>query len=384
MYAASAAFHQAVKNGMPQKAMLIFPDAVFTDEDIDVDTGIEFDDNFNMETDLAIGQMTSNEIRFALFNDERLLNYYEFGEFTATLGVLIATTTYAPYGSVMVETETASYIGSKAFPYMRRNRLEMEAQPSFGVTSLMAYDGKIYAFGSDGRYAVYDDETGANITSLNPVNAFMRSKGAKAEGTGTYYNPNTRILSVFAGGYKDVYEFVPLGVFEADRPNVPDQIRIDMTCYDRMTKFDKDMPTAAELGIASFPTTIGALFTALCNYVQVPYRTATFINSTAEITEWPKAFETTTMRTVMGWIAEAAASNARFDRDGYLIMDWVRTGTGQSYDEKDYSEFQPFWYETQQVNKLYNRKTQDGTDATVGSGDVGYLIQDNPLLAGAV
>ena len=59
MYPCSNAFHQAVSNGNDQIPLLIFQDAVFTQEDIDVEDGIEFDDNFNMEDDVTIGQKTT-------------------------------------------------------------------------------------------------------------------------------------------------------------------------------------------------------------------------------------------------------------------------------------------------------------------------------------
>jgi hypothetical protein len=51
-------------------------------------------------------------------------------------------------------------------------------------------------------------------------------------------------------------------------------------------------------------------------------------------------------------------------------------------DESSYIEYAPFWYETTQVDKLYNRSSESGNDLTVGSGTAGYLIQDNPLLKG--
>ena len=94
MYPASADFHNAVKNRNPQMPLLIFPDAVFTAEDIDVNAGIEFDDLFNTEENISIGQALMNNVRFTLFNDNQLLNDYEFGEFVATIGVLISESNY--------------------------------------------------------------------------------------------------------------------------------------------------------------------------------------------------------------------------------------------------------------------------------------------------
>lgn len=378
MYSCSNDFHTAVANGNPQMALLIFKDAVFTSTDIDVDTGLEVDDHFNLEDDMSIGQVLSNEIRFALFNDDRLLNSYKFGEFTATIGVLLGEDTYTQSGSVMVTTNNASYIGSNEQPFLRRNGTALQVQPSFAVKSMLGYDGKLWVFSDNGLYGVYNDKTGENITADNKVNSFMRNKSKSWSGKGIFYNKKTRILFIYEAGKRQRYEFVPLGVFTADRPNVPNQIRIEMTCYDRMQKFEKDMPSASELKI-TYPTTIGTLFEKMCTYVGVPYVTKTFINSDAQIDEEPDDFESATMRTVMGWIAEAAASNLKFDRDGNLKFDWIRS-TNQSYTESDYASFEPYWYETKKVDKLYNRDTTTGEDKTTGTGSNGYLIQNNPLL----
>ena len=86
MYSASSAFRQAVANGNPQMALLLFPDCVFSNRDLDMEKGIEFNDYFNTEDDLTVGLTPSNEISFSILNADRLLNDYEFGEFTATIG----------------------------------------------------------------------------------------------------------------------------------------------------------------------------------------------------------------------------------------------------------------------------------------------------------
>ena len=138
MYEASAAFHQAVAANRPQIAMLIFDDAVFTNPDINVENGIEFNDNFNTEDDLSIGQTNSNEITFTLFNDERLLNDYEFGDFLATIGVLVGTDTYRQYGTVTMTTTYASYVGRDSYPYLMRNNQAINPQPGFVAESLLA------------------------------------------------------------------------------------------------------------------------------------------------------------------------------------------------------------------------------------------------------
>lgn len=377
MYAASAAFHNAVRNGAPQKAMMIFQDAVFTDADIDVDTGIEFDDNFCTEKDIVIGQAPSNELRFALFNDKRLLNDYEFGEFKALLGVQFNQDTYSITGNVSVVSGYKKYVGSDTPPYLTRGGAAVDQPPAFAVHSILAYDDKVWVFSDSGQYAVYNDRTGENITAQNPVNAFMRDKSIRWAGLGMYYNKNTRTLAIYEDGIRRWFEFVPLGVFEAERPNVPDKIRIDMECLDRMQKFEKDMPEASELGL-SYPAQLGTIVRRMCTYLGVGCKANTFINSTATV-DSHDVFKNATMRNALSWIAEAAGSIARFDRDGNLIMDWIRQ-TSQTYGETDYQEFSRYWYQTPTVNKLYSRKVSEGSDTTYGTGDTGYLIQDNPLM----
>jgi hypothetical protein len=381
MYPVSNEFHEAVKNGNEQKALLIFNDCVFTDDDIAVDRGIEFHDYFNTEEDLSIGQATSNEISFSLFNDERLLNDYEFGDFLATLGVFIRSSTYQQTSSVMLTTNNARWLGAETPPFVRRNNNAVSSQPSFAVKSMLGYDNKVWVFSGTGLYAVYDDKTGANITPQNRLNNFMKAKSKQWNSKGIFYNKSTRMLHIFQGGVKREYEFCPLGWFTAERPKAPDVIQIDMTCYDWMQKFEKDMPDAKTLGI-SYPVTIWNLLNAICKYAGVQNgMTGSFINSGAKITKAPDEFNTATMRDVVKWIAEAAAGNAVIDRNGALKLKWL-TDTSLLLEATNYSEFNPYWYETKKITKLYNRESSGASETTVGTGDEGYLIQDNPLLKG--
>lgn len=390
MYSASSAFHNAVANGAHQIAMLIFDDCVFTNDDINVSKGIEFNDYFNTEEDLSIGQALSNEIVFSLFNDERLLNDYEFGEFLATIGALISETTFVTHSSIYVQSESNTYTAHQQKPYLKRNGVALSVQPNYQVNSILIYKGKVYVFDVRGGYKVYNDSNGsiANVT----VNAFMLNKASHWNYLGLFYNHNTRMLYRYEGTTRRQYEFVPLGWFIAERPNVPNVIEINFTCYDQMQKFEQDMPGDADLKSAyetkwpgytySYPLTFRKLLDGMCAYAGVENRAGSFINSTAMLSKRPDDFDSVTMRDVMKWIAEAAGSNARFDRDGYLVLDWIRTNTGQAIDETGYAEFNPYWYETKPVTKLYNQASSGEYVKTYGNGDEGYLIQDNPLLKG--
>ena len=376
MYTASSAFHTAVANGAHQIALLIFDDAVFTNDDIDVSRGISFNDYFNMEEDLAIGQVLSNEISFSLFNDEGTLNDYEFGEFLATIGAQIGNSTVTAHGYVYAESADHTYTGNSTSPYLLIDGVAASSQPGGPVRSILVYDGIAYCWLADDTVVGYSDTDGSAVSVS--LNAFMLDQMEKWDRKGIFYNKSTRILKIWKGTNLRTYEFVPLGYFNAERPNVPSVIEIDFNCNDRMMLFEKDMPSDSDLGI-TYPSTFSNLFVKMCTYLGVPYRSSTFINSTATISGRPDAFDSATMRDVLRWIAEAACSNARFDRDGYLVMDWIRS-TAQTLDENGYSEFRPYWYETKKVTKLYNRASDGSYDKTSGNGDEAYLIQDNPLL----
>lgn len=492
MYPASADFHNAVKNGNPQMPLLIFPDAVFTAEDIDVNAGIEFDDLFNTEENTSIGQALMNNIRFTLFNDKQLLNDYEFGQFIATIGVRLTSTTYTQNGTISVTSGNNNvYVASSLSPYLTRNGIGMSVAPKKKIANILIYKGLVYCFRSDGVLFIYDDATGDLVQNIGtnvfdttigewtsgiinsngtissnsvyqytdhyyPVKANTRyyvqftKSASRSSGVaiydkncnfisftsfaststtngvintnfkttadtaymrlyrgntqpdpvitenvpnameekfrvnnyyGAYFSDTTNILTLNRNGVQDTYEFVPLGTFLANRPDAPSVSQINMSCDDQMKKFDRNLPDDTTLGI-TYPTTIGNLYKKMCDYLGVQYETDTFINSTATIAKRPSQFESVTMRQVLQWIAEAAGSNAKFDRDGILCLKWLNTTTAE-FSEGDYSAFSPFWYETQQVDKLYNRNSQGGADGIYGSGNGGYLILDNPLMKGA-
>lgn len=378
MYAASSDFHDAIQNGNEQMPLLIFPDAVFTARDIDIDSGITFNDYFNLEENLSIGQALSNELRFSIFNDYGYLDDYEFGKFTALLGVMIEKEPFSSEDHVYAEDNGNIIRGYEYEPYIVINGNEPDTQPDGPVRNILVYEGYIYVFTATG-YKVYSEETGQAVAKT--VSSFMAHKGEHfSESFGAVYDNSTHILKVYGTDTEYTYEFVPLGEFIADRPNVPTVHAIDFSCNDLMMKFEKDMPDDATLGL-TYPTTLSNLFVKMCQHLGVSYRTSTFINSTATISKRPEEFDTATMRDVIKWIAEAAGSNARFDRDGYLVFDWLKTTT-QSYGPTGYKTFNPYWYETTQITKLENRSSDGRYDNTSGTGEETYLIQDNPLLRG--
>lgn len=181
-------------------------------------------------------------------------------------------------------------------------------------------------------------------------------------------------------GASALYEFAPLGTFISGRPDVVMQKMISVEAHDQMTLFDVDMPKRAALNI-SYPITVANLAAAMCAYAGVALKTNSWLNSTLSITAEPEQFENATMREVIGWIAEAGCSNARFSRDGTLEFAWFNP-VNKTYTEHDCKEFTPAWYQTKAVNELHIRNENSTTEFIwpQAGGDNAYLIQNNPIL----
>lgn len=295
MYELSPSMQEAIANGNPQRVLLEFthvpdgseysPHKKFSNEDILVTDGVRLTEEFNSETDMTIGLCPSAEIQFTMLNDNGQLSDFEFGTFTAYLGVRITD-------------------------------------------------------GEQGESAKTESFTENGVTAL--------------------------------------YEFAPIGTFIAHRPDIVRVMTIDVDANDRMTLFDTEMPSKTALGI-TYPVTLSELTTAMCNYLEVPMKTDTWLNSDLVVTKEPKQFEAATMREVLGWIAEAGCSNARFNRDGKLEFVWFNL-VAREFNEHQYSEFTPAWYETKIIDGLHIRNADSTTEYTVGIGKNVYLIQDNPFL----
>lgn len=179
-------------------------------------------------------------------------------------------------------------------------------------------------------------------------------------------------------GVSRIYEFTPLGIFIADRPNVVKKKILSITANDQMTLFDVDMPLPEDMGL-TYPTTIGTIYNKMCDYLNIEYRPANFLNYTLPVAEEPADFDGATMRDVLGWIAEAACCIARFSRDGVLEMVWFNS-TNKVYNEQNYSEFTPAWFETAVIDGLNVRNANSEVSTVEGSDGNVYIIQNNPFL----
>ncbi len=93
MVTVPAEFNGAIAAGKPQRMVFQFANRIISNEDIDMEVGVDFHEIFCSETDLTIGLTPSSEISFTVFNDDGYYSDFEFGTFTAYLGVLTGSTT---------------------------------------------------------------------------------------------------------------------------------------------------------------------------------------------------------------------------------------------------------------------------------------------------
>ena len=206
------------------------------------------------------------------------------------------------------------------------------------------------------------------------------STASSSTATRPTYSISGSTLTVTGRGVQETYALCKLGVFIAPRPDVVHNSTISVAANDRMTLFDRDMPNATDLDITySSSTTMVQVLQKMCAYVGVSLATSTFINSSLTVSSEPTQFENSTMREVLGWIAEAAGSNARFDRDGNLELVWLNQ-TNKSVDENNYSEFVYSWYTAAGVDGLHIRNADSTEEDVLGSDGNKYMIQNNPFL----
>ncbi len=176
----------------------------------------------------------------------------------------------------------------------------------------------------------------------------------------------------------DKYTEISLGVFQGERPEKVRGKLIEFRLYDLMTMCD----ISAEGFITSltFPTTLGAIYTSLCNFVGLtPSQTSGFTNSTKNFTANPFSSAGYTAREVLAWIAEAAGCYARMDEDGKVEL--VEFGTfAHKVLLTDRFEMSENEFVVPQIGKLEVYNSYGDQLVTAGTGSNTYVISDNPFL----
>ena len=102
---------------------------------------------------------------------------------------------------------------------------------------------------------------------------------------------------------------------------------IELTCLDRMTRFDKEVNATA----LSFPATVANLIGQVCTICSMPFNQSltALPNYNYSITALPTIDGATiTYRNLIQWCAGLMGTNAYVDWDGYLQFAWYTNSTG--------------------------------------------------------
>lgn len=405
MIATSAAYKRAIAENAPQRALIRFKDAVFTNEDISITSGgISFSDRLNEESELTFGVAPSNSISIALINEDGLLKSYSFGRFTAHIGTRIEEGQYAHIGNVTVEVG----IGGKRFtgrsnpPYLLENGDPCSIQPDFPVKSIVVVDSVVYCFGSSSRQVIafkMDGSTWDAISKytwdelsdyqwrdlpveyvLTDVPFFITHTHRKMQrlieaNTGVVVYGDT-VVDFYSDGSYETYEYVPLGTFIAPKPEQTRSRVITIEADDLMQLLEAPID---DIKLDDFPLRLRVIARRICLHHGLDFTNDTFIGYDMVVAERPEAFNEATQREVIAWIAEVACSYAKFNRYGVLEFKWF--GNSETvFSEGNYKDFTPFSYKVQKVGGVKIRNGNSDVENSYGSSKNVYLIQDNPFL----
>lgn len=416
MRTASNAFHTAVMNPNPDvRALMKFNSTLITNEDIHID-GVKFTENANLDENLKIGDCPASTIGYTILNYAHLLDGFEYGEFEASLGVCVNTEqgeVFAANCKAVFDYGGANetvFLGGSS-PRLSINGSAAAVQPPFDVHALLIVGATLYAISIDGYtwVAAWDastqtltpiGDTSSDWSSLeskkwselegftwaqlfapsSSTNAFMVAKISRwaQAGRGMWMNDNM-LYEFYKNGMTSTYEYVKLGTFIAELPTKRKADLVEVEANDRMTKFD--VIVDGYINRIKYPTTLAQIYSGLCEFIGVTSATTTFINSTVTFAEAPVQLENVTGRELLGWIAEAACSFARFTRDGELELAWFDPTTvtlsASSIFENDCAEFL-----IELIDKLQVIVTEKDIGVVIGTGENGYQIVDNPFLYG--
>lgn len=404
MYEASAAFSAAIKARRDQRALILWgDDAILTGADISAsDGGIKYTEYANPEEDITIGQTVQASIEFCLLNEAgsaaELINAKGKEPFAAYLGARLDDAPESTGISCAAGATMAIVVNANG-----ANKIVVSANPAWGyisasgkqttitgaVHALAAKDYSIFAIGADGGIvAQFGYAPGATAMTAETVvtpQAITKATLARwaAEHMCVTLEDNiAREYSVSSGTiYADKWEYVPLGVFVAERPSKTSGDLITVTAYDQMSLFERD---ATEfVSSISYPITLANLLPALCSYAGVDYSGGNTVNDSVSYSASTFLTGGYTLRNILSYIAAAKGGFARIDRDGNAEIAWFANArkaiTLEDQFTTDIAE-----YTTTAIGGVTVRDIASDTVAayptSVTDDAQMYAITDNPLL----
>lgn len=168
--------------------------------------------------------------------------------------------------------------------------------------------------------------------------------------------------------------YIPCGYFTPDMQ--PRRLNhIDLTCLDRMTRFD----VVVEPTDLTLPATVAGLvgqINTLCG-VTLAESIDTLPNADVVITELPTVTGDMTYRNLIQWCAGIMATNAWFDWNGQLRFTWYDQATG--YETTTANQFDSDYYEEDLTITGAVYTNSSGVEIVEGTDDYAIDLTGNSL-----
>lgn len=168
--------------------------------------------------------------------------------------------------------------------------------------------------------------------------------------------------------------YIPCGYYTPDMQ--PRRLNhIDLTCLDRMTKFD----AVVEPTDLTLPATVAGLvgqMNTLCG-VTLAESIDTLSNADVVITELPSVTGDMTYRNLLQWCAGIMATNAWFDWNGLLRFTWYGAETG--YETTTANRFDSDYYEEDLTITGAVYTNDSGVEIVEGTDDYAIDLTGNAL-----
>lgn len=389
--------YNTFKKPVRQKNLLMMEDKVLTDANIM--GGVKYQQNCNADTDIMLGSCTSAVIDFQLENMNKTMSDITGKEIMWKYGTLTDSKDYAEFAKAVdrglvclngniayVANETAPYLSVWKLDTMKKLHDVVEAN-ILPVKALLLTSSTLYCGLEAEPFLQVFSVSGDSLTpvakpvlseyELSQVNYCVKyRKSVNWQGDVmreykiSYYNLKPCNLT------ENIFEFIKMGVFIADKPVKVNDTRIRVQAFDRMMLFERNIDEWYSSVV--FPISLKNLLKSLCNYVGATLATESFPNEGFQV---QRNFEGTEIngRQFLQWIVEIAARFAVFNENGDLMLGWYRD-VDYSIDTSNYFQLNYNDYYTTNVDKLQIRVEDSDIGVIVGDGDNAYIIQDNPLL----
>ncbi len=384
MIATSAEFHAAIKRDEPQMPLFIFDGkAVMSAQDVTA-SGLRFSENVMSGEDFVPGDCCSATLNFQVVNESKAWSNFDYGEFTALLGVRTHTERTDKRIPCYIRVDANVIEGWPEYPYLRFNGSAI-SEVTEPVKALVLFEEKLFAFTDSGYVGFTYNGTAILKTAFGVYDAPIIRNSAKWKylNYGIVYGhtmsgittglADENNLVIFGRNFIDAYELIPLGVFTAERPVYSSRKSVSVDAFDRMTKFDADYDASQ----FQFPMTVFGLLQRVCAVAGVPPKNTSITNGEVTIPSAPD-FEGNTLRDVLSYIAEISGDFARIDRYGRVELKWF-TSAAITLDAHDYSECDVGFYHAAGVDQLVIRELGKD-DVTFGQGENIWYLQQNPIV----